>query len=439
VGLVLASIAWARRGGAVVALGTLFVFGTVRQATLLFTGEPGTFGLNLASLQSLALMAVALGALATLRSVHKTTKERDHAEDLHWDSMEAVRVMSELAGRPGAKLEDKLETVLRLGIGRFRMDAGGAWETTQVDAETGEWLDIRASEPELAEVLRDRLRIDLARAAGGSKPLYEVGEDEGDPYVFFGAPVHIGGRVHGAIGFAGTRPRKVRFSATENDLLTLMAQWLATELERRDRAAAAVVAETTTALESNGDARKPASGTLNAEIERAQVRLQRLVGTDATLDITLGADVPLPRARRIAPAVLLESLVAAAARVAPRGRIEVVTGTTANGQGDGASGDATVRVTAHSGEVDANAFDALFTSPEPNCTAAHTLAAGAAGGLPLDHVERLLRRDGGDLSVAVEPGAQVSLTAYLPSVPLALADAARPAPAEARAEAQSSR
>jgi hypothetical protein len=437
-GLVLASIAWARRGGAVVALGTVFLLGVVRQASLLFTGASGTLGLNLATVESLALLGLALGALATLRSVHRTTKERDHAEDLHWDSMEAIRVMSE----PGAKLEDKLETVLRLGLGRFRMDVGGAWATTGADdPEPGRWLELRATGPELAEVLRERLGADLDRAARNAKPLYEVGEDEGSPYVFFGASVRVGDRVQGAIGFAGTRPRKVRFSATENDLLTLMAQWLATELERRDRAAAAPVLQPATDVTESASERKPPAGSLNAEIERAQVRLRRLVGTDATLDVRLGENVPLPHARRIAPAVLLESLVSAAARVAPRGRIEIATGTTANGHGEGTGSDATLCVTAHASDVDAGAFDALFASPEDASSAPEALPAGAPGGLPLDRVERLLRRDGGDLSVAVEPGARLSLTAYLPGGP-ALArppSDARPSPAETAARAQSSR
>ena len=81
--------------------------------------------------------------------------------------------------------------------------------------------------------------------------------------------------------------------------------------------------------------------------------------------------------------------------------------------------------------IDADGFERIFSDD-----GAADLPQGA---LPLARLERLLRRDGGDLSVAVEPGRGAVLCAYLPTQP-ARSERSEAADAKpARSSPQSSR
>ena len=140
-GLAGAVLLAARQGAAASGLGVLFGFGAMRQAFVLFDGSVPPWELGAAALAELALLGATLGGLTALRALRRTTRERDRAEDLHWDSMEAVRVMSELAAHPGADLKDKLETVLELGATHFRLETGVAWH--EEDGTDGEVIGLR--------------------------------------------------------------------------------------------------------------------------------------------------------------------------------------------------------------------------------------------------------------------------------------------------------
>jgi hypothetical protein len=224
----------------------------------------------------------------------------------------------------------------------------------------------------------------------------------GAPPVLFGVGVSLDGEAHGALAFAGSRGREERFTATDKDVLGLMAQWLSTELERRARATAAPPEP---ARLPTLEALRPGSGRdLNAAVQRVEHTLRRQVGVDATLELSLHPALPLARGGRLSLSTLVESMVHAAARLAPSGRIHVET---RQQSGTGPAEDLVLLVSVKGEMIDARAFERIFAEDDG-------LELPQAG-LPMARLERLLRRDGGDLSVAVEPRRAAVLSAYLPA------------------------
>lgn len=390
-----------RHGAAAGGLALVFGFGIVRQASRLYEGPPPALEPSAKVAGELAILGIALGGLAALRALRRTTRERDRAEDLHWDSMEAVRVMSELAARPGAELSDKLRTVLELGATRFELELGIAWRDD--GTHEGELLGLRTptAHAPYGEDWVEELLPRLREVSQATRPQVLVDRDA-EPRVFFGTGVGVDGNVHGALAFAGWRAPEERFTATDKDVLGLMGQWLATELERRERGTA--------------PPREPApryglapllprrSRDLNAAVQRAEHALRRQVGVDATLELSLDPKLPPARSGRLSLSTLVESVVLAAARLAPAGRIHLETRQQGGAQ---QPGDLMLCVSVKGDTIDAGALERIFSQDD-----AEEVPRGA---LPLARLERLLRRDGGDLSVAVEPLRAASLTAYLPA------------------------
>jgi signal transduction histidine kinase len=391
-------------------LGVVFAFGALRQAFLLYAGELPAWQTGAAAFGEVALAGLALGGLGALRALQRTTRERDRAEDLHWDSMEAVRVMSELASRPGAGLEEKLGTVLELGTSRFALDLGVAW--LDDGSPEGRVFAVRAPrlDPERRDACLAGLVPRLRDASRGSRPLLLLDRDAASedvpahPATFFGVAVSSAGTVHGALAFVGLSRAESRFTATDKDLLGLMAQWLAAELDRSARPADRPAdAAPTLARVARESFRAQRSVDLNRSIARLESRLRQRVGADGTLSLDLAPGLPpLARGRLTAPR-LVEGLVDAAARLAPTGRIELSTRPPAD-----ASREATLCVCVRGSGIDVDALRRIFDpSPEPGEDVSRSA-------LPLAGIERLLRIDGGDLSVSIEPQRRALLTAWLP-------------------------
>ena len=99
----------------------------------------------------------------------------------------------------------------------------------------------------------------------------------------------------------------------------------------------------------------------------------------------------------------------AAASLEPTGCIQIETRRLEDadaGAGQAAhAGYITLRVSVTGEAVDAEALERIFEEPKD--------PEQLVDALPLVRVERLLQRDGGDLSVSVEPGRCAVLTAYL--------------------------
>jgi hypothetical protein len=423
-GLVGAILAGVRHAAATPGLAIVFASVALRQAIVLQAGDlpaPGT----LETAGEIAILCGAAGGLLALRSLRRTTHERDRVEDLHWDSMETVRAITEQAARPRAELSDQLRAVLELGAARFELPIGIAWR--EDGSQDGELLALRAppAEAERSAVWLAELLPRLRDAARASRPAVLVGAD--DPHLVFAGPFAAGTGARGAIAFAGSRDREGRFTATDKDLIGLMAVWLAGELERRTPAGApeAPAARPRPArLEPRRRPRRDRD--LNGAVLGVERSLRRRLGSDATLELELGEDLPPVASGRLPLATLVESVVLAAARLAPTGRIRIETSRPAHaGHASAAhAGDVTLCASV-TGAVDAAALERI-SAP------AHHGGDHGPGALPLGTLERLLRRAGGDLSIAVEPGRHALLTAWLPAVDPALEAPRLPAPARAR-------
>lgn len=422
-GLVGAILAGVRHGAATPGLALAFACVALRQGVVLHAGDlpdPGT----LAAAGELAILCGVAGGLLALRSLTRTTRERDRVEDLHWDSMETVRAISELAGRPGADPGDGLRAVLDLGTARFDLDIGVAWH--EGDAPDGVLLALRApaAEPQPDAAWLANLLARLREVARATRPVVLTGG--ADPRLVFAAPF-AAGAARGALAFAGSRGRAARFTATDKDLLGLMAVWIAGELERRARAEAPVAPaprRKPVPLQPRRLRARPERD-LNGAVRRAERGLRRQLGADATLEVVLAEDLPPVASGRLPLAMLVDSVVLAAARLAPTGRIRVETSRPAHaGPASHVRGGDVTLAASVTGDVDAAALERIHQH-------AHEADPDQPGALPLGRLERLLRRAGGDLSVAVEPGRRALLTAWLPAADPA--DAARAPAAPARA------
>jgi hypothetical protein len=407
----MSALAWARGKAPLAGVTTLFAFGLGRQIALSFDSELARL------VADGAIFGMGCAGIVALRAVRRTTHERNRAEDLHWDAMETVRTLTELASGAGSDLSAKLAKVLALGVSRFGLERAAAW---RADEDGGRILathpppEHREGEPPAVPVER------LEQAARAGRPLVLVDAKPAPTAVFFGAAVRSGDRVWGSLGFAGARAPESRFAATDKDLISLMAQWLAIELEREGRGArreselatrdapeiaAPERARPAAEPEAGAPAASPTlrpgrrGGDLNAAIRRSEAKLKRRIGVDASLELALATSLPRTRAGSISLPALIESLVVAAVRLAPDGRIRVETAD---------AGDVTLAVRVEGSGLDEAALARVFEGPNGG-------DPGGGGALPLAQLERLLRHGGGDLSVSLEPPRRVTLTAFVPA------------------------
>jgi hypothetical protein len=424
-GLAISLAVWARGGAAAGGLAALFALGAAREAAVLLSGTAWPLPADPILLGEGALLGSGIAGLVALASLRRTTRERDRAEDLHWGSMEAVRVVSELAARPGAGIAEKIPRVLELGAARFELDHAIACRLGEGPPEILASLAPAGGleGAALASALAPRLRL----VAAAPRPVAWQGDTADTPASladFLGAPVRIAGEPPFVLGFAGARSPRAPFTATDKDLLGLMAQWLRSELELRARA------EPPPRRPEESAAAPPLRdrNDLNAAVRRVESRLRSLVAADATLEVSLAEALPALRPPQLPLAALVESLVVAAHALAPDGALRIETGLPA---GRGAASDdafATLSVRVRSSRVDAEGLARAFAAGAVSAESAPM--AGSA--LPLGRLEALLRRGGGDLSAQVETGRGALLTAFLPTRRVA-ASALRAAAPERRA------
>jgi hypothetical protein len=404
-GLLGALAVWVSGRGAGLALAAAFALFALHQGAGLLAGSPWPLPADPELLAQVALLGgVAMSVLA-LFSLRRTTRERDAAEDLHWDSMEVIRGVNEAAARPGASFDEKLARVLELGCARFELDSAVAW---RVGSGAPELLAWRAPEAgvrgaELANALDAR----LLQTAEGPRAFEIRGRDAGTPDAlarFLGAPARLADGSVCVVAFAGAGAQ--RFTATDKDLCQLLAQWLRGELD----AAAAAAPRIAPAPSAARAEAAPARHDLNRAVLRSETRLRTLVAADATLELALAAELVPLRAQHVALETLVESLVVAAHALAPSGALRVETSDVGGARAPGAGAAyATLAVRVRGTSIDADALARVFAAMP-----VHTGEASGAA-LPLADVEGLLRRAGGDLSVHVEPGRGAVLTAFLPA------------------------
>lgn len=415
----------------------------VRQTTVAWQRWGESLGFDLATAGELLGLAASGLALLALLAVRNTLAERDRVEALHWNAMEGVRALGELARQRREPLEARVARLLEIGCQCFDLPIGIAsrisdpryevWAIRAPDGfpvARGDVLD--AAGTACRSALAATRALAVARVADSSlsvRPPLAFGS-------YLGTALHVDGEARGTLCFAAPEPRAQPFTATEKDLLTLMARWLDGEIERarasadgrptaapeRKRAqpeAPALAAPVRAARRPRAraavrerDAAPPRSVDVNAALRRLQRKLRRRLGAEIELRLALDPALRRADARRLPLQAVVTSLVENAARAMPEGGcIRLATANLATAPGEpgvaASSGYVTLSVS-DTAARDGDALASVFARP------GNGDAAGAGGPLPIPVVRRILERAGGDLSVEVDPGNGTTFTVYLP-------------------------
>jgi signal transduction histidine kinase len=436
---ILASILVGLRSGdtRIALLGGLFVLLGVLQGMALWRTWGAPLGLDLSTATAAAgFAASALGLLAVV-AIGRTLHELDRAETLHWDSMEGVRGLTDLAMRRGVELQDKLPVLLEMGCERLGLDIG---LVSRVRGERYEVLALHApggfpisagsvfplDETHCRNTLTSDRPVALHRAADArwaEHPNRTAFRFE----AYLATAIRVGEELFGTLVFASLKPRRERFTATHKDLLRLMAQWIGSEFELRQFASQRERRQPGTRSARPLPVRHhtppaPAGLRLNELLERLERRIRRAVPPGVDVAIEPCAELATARELRIPLEALILSLVRRAAEALPDGgRLCIAT---ANhepiAQKPGVlpavvpDRYVTLSVSESNGALEADAVARIFDADARSANEPATLEATQNGGLPLSTVYRMLQRVGGDLSVEIEPGRGSTFTVFLP-------------------------
>jgi PAS domain S-box-containing protein len=155
----------------------------------------------------------------------------------------ALRAIHRIGTKSDATLERKLEELLREGCRWFEMDAGALARSDCTEiigvvstdhrpskAARGGKREGRSTSFESQWCREVMLRGECLCIEDLAEP--SVSEPGRAWQAFIGSPVRVRGGSLGAIGFWSTHPRRRGFTATDREILAVMAQWVAAELER---------------------------------------------------------------------------------------------------------------------------------------------------------------------------------------------------------------
>jgi hypothetical protein len=439
------SLALLRRSGdlRVALLSGLFVALAVGQSILAISqgGEPHNWGANLA-IACAGLVASVFGWLA-VRAMGRTLADLDHSESLHWSSMEGVRALSELSAERSYSTEERVARLLEIGSRCFGLEIaivsrvkGTRYEVSALRAPPDFPIVTGAVLP-LSETCCWRTCESMRPVAHSSVAETRGGEIRGAlPFeAYLGVALREGGELLGTLAFGSLRPRGERFTASEKDLIGLMARWL--ELEREERAGAPVATSQTevepVSLATNLGAehappRAPWVGVrparrrvvdINAVARRGMEKVRRELADGVGLHLDLEDDLPPAIDLRLPLEAIVMSLVRhAAAGLRGGGEIFIETRLL---ESESAVPELVpshapshyVTLSVHdTGEGSDETSLAAWFDETPDTD--ESARANHPGPLRLSTVYRMLQRCGGDLSVEVEPGHGTSLTIFLP-------------------------
>jgi hypothetical protein len=385
-------------------------------------------GADLASVAAGAGLFASLFALLSLLALGRTLRELERAETLHWESMEGVRGIAELASRRSMSLDEKLPTLLEMGCERLGLEIG---LLSRIRGDRYEVLAIHAPEdfPVSAGAAfaledtpcRDTIASDRPLALSRPESIRSSARSAFPFEAYLGRSVHLGEEPFGTLVFASLEPRKERFTATHKDLVVLMSEWIGAELERRELLAAGSRTPSGSG-ESSPHPRRPAAARgldLNEVVQRLERRLRRAAGPELELVVDLESRLELAEEVRIPLDAVLVSLVRKSAE-SSSGPAKLVV-STANHEFAREPGIlpalaparyVTLSVSETSGKVDADAFARVFETDAPDTE--DPAVGHAEARIPLSTIYRMLQSVGGDLSVEVEPGAGSTFTLFLP-------------------------
>jgi signal transduction histidine kinase len=399
-------------------------------------GWTAPLGADAPTAAAAAALAASLLGLLTVLAMGRTIRELERAEALHWESMEGVRGVTELASRRGMAVEDKLPLLLELGCERLELPIG---LISRVHGERYELVALHAPEnfpvaEGAAFALADTAcRFTLASerpvARERADELPEGGAGRGVlPFeAYLGASIQVGDETFGTLAFGAFERRQERFSATHKDLIALMAQWIGADLERQRLRQATPQAPPRSApptpRQRGLPPRRPAAKggvALNELVERLDRRIRRAAGNGVEVVLDLSPDLAPAREMRLPLEAIVLALVRKAGEAVAQGGAVVVS--TANHEFAREPGVmperepdlyVTLSVSETSGTLDADAFSRVFETDATPESEDNPMAHPETR-IALPTVYRMLQRVGGDLSVEVEPGRASTFTIFLP-------------------------
>ncbi len=414
-----------------------------------------------------ALLASVLGLLA-LGALADMAVERDRVEALHWDSMHAIRSLAEISGDDKLDPDQRLSALLEVGRASFGLQVGVVCQvhdqqTRVVAISSSDAFPVAAGTafPLEGSYCKDAIAserpIGIERVNGAARADHPATSAFGFQ-AYLATAIRVGGELYGTLGFGGINSRPERFSATEKDLVGLMGQWVATEIERSTRATAEVAAKAealeaaaaTQAVEAaTASARRrppPARrGTdVNASLRRLESKLRRLAGDRVDLTLSLADDletahapgVPLDKVIHSLVANGMEAMTEGGSLVLSTANLEIASRSAGEMSVTAPDRYVTLSVRDTGNGIDADTLARVFEPAENG-----TIGNGeVVERLHVSTVYRILQRSGGDLSVAVEPGRGTTFTVFLrrfdPAAPGTSPDrrpsaATKPSPAKA--------
>jgi hypothetical protein len=389
----------------------------------------------------------------------RTLAERDRVEKLHWDSMETVRVINELNEGNSISLDAKIAKLLEMGASRFDLEVAMLAQVRE-----GRYEIIAAHSPDNFPAIPGAVfsleETFCKNTLNSDRPVGIEQISESDwagslnraafPFsAYLGTAITVDGVNYGTLSFASFEPRKERFNGTEKDLIRLMAQWIGSEIDKRDKREASVDAPVedptlATPVPASAAARRqkvaePAATETkeahsrswkrvdpryvervidpNRILQRTESELRALLGDSVNFEMKLDPNLCFAAAQNLPLKAIVRTLVMNARDAMSEGgdlvvetaNLEIAAGEPGLMPAVAPDRYVTLSFTDSGKEPDADTLSRLFDRAPADAE-----QTSSDDRLALSTVYRALQICGGDLSVKVEPGCGSTFTVYLP-------------------------
>jgi len=193
-----------------------------------------------------AALTVVEGIAANIEpALRRTDRQRaaPHSAAGATDDAAALRRLNELTVAPGA-FDETVERLLSLGCEYFDLDTGILARIDGGDYEAEAVVDATGTHEVGATYDLERTMCEATLGGSRTEPLAfaDVADTEhrdhpaaGSIGAYIAAPVVVGDETYGTVNFSMATPRTAPFRPVEREFVTLVAEWVGTEIERRRR------------------------------------------------------------------------------------------------------------------------------------------------------------------------------------------------------------